>query len=109
MSGPVSLATVQAQVFSPSCALTDCHTGPDPEQGMDLSSGQALANLINIPADENNNYMRVSPGNAADSYIYMKLTDDLRILGDPMPLDDDPLSDARLRLIENWIEQGANP
>ncbi|HXV78212.1 MAG TPA: hypothetical protein VD788_18015 [Candidatus Polarisedimenticolaceae bacterium] len=109
LSGPITLATVQQQVFSPSCAVTDCHIGPDPEQGLDLSAGSAYANLVNVQAAEINNYMRVEPGNAADSYVYMKITNDLRILGDPMPLVGGPLSDSKIRLVERWIDEGANP
>ena len=49
------------------------------------------------------------PGNAGDSYLYMKITGDGRISGDPMPFEGDALSAAKIRLIENWIDQGALP
>jgi hypothetical protein len=109
LTGPITVATVQAQVFTPHCALSGCHTGPDPRRGLDLSPGEAWDHLIDVPADEINQFMRVDPGNAADSYLYMKITGDPRILGDPMPFEQASLSEAKIGLIERWIEQGANP
>ena len=109
VSGPgsVTLTDVQVQVFSPSCALSDCHLGPGAQQGMDLSVGASAGNLLGVPSAEVPGLLRVEPGNAVDSYLYMKLVADPRILGDPMPAESGPLSAGQLNLIETWIDQGA--
>ncbi len=103
----VRLLDVQAEVFSPRCALSGCHIGPDPPRGLDLSAGQSAGNLVGVASDELPAFLRVEPSNAADSYLYMKVTADPRIFGDPMPLTGGPLSDADLDLIQRWIEEGA--
>jgi hypothetical protein len=106
--GTVTLLDVQAQVFSPRCALSGCHTGTGAPFGLDLGSAvSSSANLVGVASAEIPGLMRVEPGNAADSYLYMKITDDPRIQGDPMPLSGVPLSSAELSLIETWITEGA--
>lgn len=103
----VRLLDVQAAVFSPHCALSGCHIGPAAPRGLDLSAGQAEGNLVGVASDEVPEFLRVEPSNAADSYLYMKITADPRIFGDPMPLTGGPLSAADKDLIERWIEEGA--
>jgi hypothetical protein len=103
----VRLLDVQAQVFSPRCALSGCHIGPLAPHGLDLSAGASAGNLIGVASAERPALLRVEPFNAADSYLYMKVSGDPEILGDRMPALGDPLSAADLALIESWIEQGA--
>ena len=70
-----------------------------------------MGNTVGIPSFELPEYDRVDPRNSADSYVYMKVTGDPRILGDPMPpLGLAPqLTDQQRDLLRQWIEQGANP
>lgn len=105
--GPVTLLDVQTQVFSPRCAQAGCHTGAGAPFGLDLSAGQASGNTVNVSSAEMPSLMRVDPGDPTDSYLYMKLADDPRILGDRMPASGPPLGAADLALIEDWIQQGA--
>ena len=106
-TGSVTLIDVQAQVFSPRCALSGCHIGPTPQMDLDLSAGNSAGNTIGVSSEELPVLLRIEPGNAADSYLYMKLIEDPRILGDPMPASGGPLSAGQLNLIESWIDQGA--
>ena len=107
-SATVTLADVQTQVFSPRCALSGCHAGSGAPFGLDLSSGAAAGNLIDVASAELPSLLRVEPGDAANSYLYMKVSADPRINGDPMPLNRPPLNAADLELIEAWINQGAH-
>jgi len=107
-SASVTLLDVQVQVFGPSCALTDCHTSTNPPHQLDLSSvASSSASLGGVFSGEVSSLLRIEPGNATDSYLYMKLVDDSRILGDPMPLYNPSLGSADLALIETWINEGA--
>lgn len=106
-SGSVTLLDVQTQVFSPRCATAGCHVGAGAPFGLDLSAGLTAGNTINVPASEIPSLMRVEPGDSADSYLYMKVIDDPRILGDRMPGGGGALSAADLELIRDWIDQGA--
>jgi hypothetical protein len=103
----VSLADVQAQVLSPRCAVPGCHVGAGAPFGLDLSAGASEGNLVMVASAEVPELLRVEPRNAADSYLYMKLSGDPRIQGDPMPASGGPLGAGQLQLIEDWIEQGA--
>jgi hypothetical protein len=103
----VTLAEVQTQVFSPRCAVSGCHTGPTAPFGLDLSAGQSFGNTVGVASEEQSGFLRVEPFDPADSYLYMKLVDDPRISGDPMPLSGGALSAGQLALVESWITQGA--
>ncbi len=100
---------VQDTILTPSCATNGCHAGNTAPHGLDLSSSQALANLIDVASVEIPGFDRVSPGNAIDSYLFMKVTGDARIEGDRMPAFAPQLGADKLQLLQDWIEQGANP
>ncbi len=103
----VTLADVQANVFSPRCASFGCHAGELSPFGLDLSAGESLGNLVGVASSEVPGLLRVEPFDAANSYLYMKVTADPRILGDPMPATGPPLSAGEIALVESWIDQGA--
>ena len=89
------------------CATAGCHTGAGAPFGLDLSAGAAAGNVVNVPSAEVPALMRVAPYDPTDSYVYMKVTGDPRILGDPMPQGGQPLGAADLELLRTWIDQGA--
>jgi hypothetical protein len=104
-------AFLQEHVFTPSCAKSMCHTGPEPEVDLDLSAGHAYVNLVNKGTSTQSGWMRVVPGNAAQSYLVVSLG---RGSG-PMPRDGfmplgaEPLCSEKLDAIERWIAAGAMP
>lgn len=104
-----SIADIQNKIFTPRCALSGCHTGPSPQNGLDLTLGQSLANLINVPATWDPNFVRVKPNDAADSYLYMKLVGDPRIMGERMPKGGPYLEAQELGAIFEWIDGGGRP
>ncbi len=106
--GSASFLEVQTQIFDVSCAQSGCHVGAGAPFGLDLSSGLSYGNTVGVASAEIATFNRVTPGNATDSYLYMKVVDDPRIMGDPMPFGN-PLDQARIDLLREWIEDGANP
>jgi hypothetical protein len=104
----VTAEDVQSAIFTPSCAISDCHTGNDPQMELDLGDGQALADTVGVPSLERPEYERIDPYNPDDSYLLMKVTGDDRILGDRMPAEAAALSDRNIALLTEWIRQGAN-
>ena len=60
-----------------------------------------------MEADWDNAYKRISPGDSLNSYIVMKLRNDPRILGDPMPFGGYPMDPALVMRIAAWTAQGA--
>lgn len=109
-NAPVTLQQVQSAVFTPNCAISGCHVGGiGAQMGMDLSAGAAMSYTVGVPSLELPAFERVTPFNADDSYVYMKVTGDPRILGDEMPASGGPLSSQSIEVLRNWIEQGALP
>jgi hypothetical protein len=103
--GP-TLTNVQSTVFTPHCALAGCHAAPAPEQGMNLSEGLAYGFTVGVDSVELPGFKRIAPGNAADSYLSMKITGDPRIFFDRMPIGG-TLTAAEIDLVRAWIEAGA--
>ena len=102
-----TFANVQARIFTPKCALSGCHAGSNPQQGLNLQEGQSYADVVGVPSTENPQFQRVNSGNAADSYVYMKVIADPRITGARMPFGGAPLSSEDRTLLAEWIEAGA--
>ena len=105
--GPVSLATVQRLVFTPSCASVSCH-GAARAGGLDLSPDAARASLLGVPASNHParaaGLLRVAPGNPADSFLFRKLMGALAPgEGAAMPRVGGMLAPARIDLVRRWI------
>jgi hypothetical protein len=103
----VSFAASVQPIFSASCATSGCHTGAFPAGGLNLESGQAYANIVNVASSEVPALKRVLPGDDSSSYLYQKLTNAPGIVGLPMPLGSYPLPSDDIDAIEAWINQGA--
>ncbi|NIL99382.1 MAG: hypothetical protein GTN89_00095 [Acidobacteria bacterium] len=105
-AGPTTLQAVQVSVFTPRCAVSGCHVDGAPF-GLDLRTGATAGNTIMVPSAEMPTLNRVTPFDATNSYLYMKVSGDPRILGDPMPAFGAPLSPQEVQLIADWINAGA--
>lgn len=108
---PDSSATfsrVVREVFVPSCALAGCHAPPAPQAGLSLQPGEAYANLVNKPATQRPELVRVAPFDPDSSYLVKKLRGDPDIVGSPMPLSGTLSGEAR-QLVIDWVRRGAPP
>jgi hypothetical protein len=106
-AAPVSFSAHIQPIFSNSCLGAGCHTGAAPKADLNLSEGQSWAELVNVPAFQCSNRMRVSPGAVDDSYLINKLTGVDMCSGSQMPKNDPALGANQLGLISDWICQGA--
>lgn len=109
--GPVDspkprLSSLQRWVFTPSCALPDCHTDSSAQMGLVLSSGRSYASLVGRPAVGVPDMMRVDPRRPRSSYLVRKFGEE-GIVGERMPLGRPPLPDSLVLLVERWIARGA--
>lgn len=107
-SAPLTLSGEVGRILNDKCAFAGCHGGGSPILDMDLSLGRAAASIINVPSMEVPELMRVLPGNSANSYLYRKISPDLPIVGDRMPLVGS-LTPQERELIRRWIDAGALP
>ncbi len=93
-------------VFNQSCALSGCHSGSFPAGGLNLQSGQAYNNIVNVPSSQRSSLNRITPGDPDNSYLIRKIKGD-NISGGRMPLSRTPLSAVVIATFENWVREGA--
>lgn len=103
----VSFAGEIVPTLRAQCAT--CHmTGEEPG-GMKLYPSAAYQSLVQVPS-VSSPLLRVAPGKPQDSYLLHKLQGthlEVSGAGVQMPFGQPPLSEETLRLIRQWIEQGA--
>jgi hypothetical protein len=102
-----TLSSIQDEIFTPTCAVSGCHSAGSASGGLVLVSGQSHGNLVGVRAVGVANLDRVEPGDAERSYLIKKLRGDPDINGVQMPRGGPPLSDAQIAGIVDWIESGA--
>ena len=107
----VTLDDIQMNVFSVNCSNSGCHSGPAGNTlptGMDLTSADAsFASLVNVTSLQQPPMLRVTPGNADDSYLIRKLEGGPMIIGQQMPVIGGPLPQDTIDRIREWIDNGA--
>ncbi len=105
-----SLASIQANIFTPTCSIAGCHSGPAGPilpSGMDLSSADAsFASLVNVASIEVPMTPRVAAGDANNSYLVNKL-EGTAAVGARMPLGGPFLDQSTIDVIRLWIDSGA--
>jgi len=101
-----TLTQLQTAIFTPKCGVPGCHGPPAPEQGMNLSDGNTFTYTVGVDATELSGFKRVAPGNAADSYLYMKIAGDPRVVGERMPFGG-TLTSTEIEEVRAWIDAGA--
>ncbi|MEO0469411.1 MAG: hypothetical protein AAF206_07320 [Bacteroidota bacterium] len=105
---PASLVGLHKNIFSVSCAVPGCHDGSfEPDFRTVQSTYSTLVFHPVIKNDPNGSYeMRVVPNSTAASWLYNRVTTEDQTLG-RMPLYDNPLDEAQLQAISDWINAGA--
>lgn len=102
-----TLSSLQENVFSTNCALSGCHAGPNPKQGLRLSAGETHDNVVDVRSTERPELFRVEPGRPDSSYLVHKVEGRSSIVGSRMPLGREPLSQEQFDAIREWIADGA--
>ena len=103
-----TLASIQANVFTPTCAV--CHvpggTGPMPLN----TEAASYDSLVNAGFSFTCAVPRVDPGNPDGSCLVLKIEGSVLVSGTSMPPPPvPPLSQGQIDAIRDWIEQGALP
>ncbi|HXO22555.1 MAG TPA: hypothetical protein VOA87_21750 [Thermoanaerobaculia bacterium] len=108
-AGPAfTFARIQAEIFTPNCAKSGCHSGATAQQGMVLEAGVSYGQIVGRRSQENPSLNRVQPGSPEQSYLLKKVRGDGDITGSRMPQDGPPfLSQAQIDGIAGWIQAGA--
>ena len=102
-----TLASIQANVFTPSCAKSLCHTGPGAQAGLRLDPGFSWGSLVNVVSSQDMMRTRVIPTDPDGSFLIQKLEGAPGIVGARMPADGLYLQQATVDVIRLWILNGA--
>jgi hypothetical protein len=100
--------SIQANVFTPSCAISGCHTGAAAPFGLRLDAGSSYALLVGVPSAEVPSLNRVTPGDPDASYVIHKL-EGTQESGERMPRGGPYLPQSSIDVIRQWISDGALP
>jgi hypothetical protein len=103
-----TLSSIQANVFSVSCAVPGCHGGANAQVGLRLDAGFSKGYLVNVPSSRSDSLIRVVPGDPNASFLIQKL-EGTQPLGDRMPLFGPYLPQSTIDVIRQWIQDGAPP
>lgn len=101
----VTLSQLSAQIFTPKCAIRDCHGGPFVSENMSLEADRIAAATIGVASNQMPALKRIDPGNPDGSYLLRKVRG--TGAGKQMPLERAPLSAEEIALIVAWVEAGA--
>jgi hypothetical protein len=103
-----TLASIQANIFTPTCAVSGCHGGAGAMLGLRLDAGFSYASLVNMPSFYDSTLLRVKPGDPEASFLIQKL-EPAPAFGDRMPLTGCCLQQVTIDVIRQWIQDGAQP
>ena len=106
-NGPITadFQSIQDNVFTPICSK--CHIGAGAPEGLQLDAGHSYNLLVGVASVEQPNLQRVAAGDPDSSYIVHKLENGPAITGKQMPLNEEPLPQATIDAIRQWITNGA--
>jgi hypothetical protein len=108
-----TFASIQAEVFTPTCAVSGCHDVSQREAGLCLAASDSYGDLVGVEPTTNSARMagklRIDPGNPENSFLLDKLRGPDFNEGHRMPYNGPYLSAEDIAVIETWIEDGALP
>ena len=102
---PIRFASDIQPIFTFNCASASCHGSPF-QADLNLEPGNAYGNLVDVVSSQTA-FKRVDPGMSDLSYLIMKLEQDNPPVGERMPRGGPFLDPMEVRVIRDWIDQGA--
>lgn len=106
------LAWIETNVFSATCARSNCHVTGNEAGGLVLEAGKSHDYLVNMPSTVDHGMMRVLPGDPTQSYLLVALGGEpgMPPEGTVMPWGGLPmLCSQEVDAIKRWVMAGANP
>jgi hypothetical protein len=100
-----NFSEIQAAVFTPTCAVSGCHTGAAAPEGLRLDETNSYTLLVGVASNQDNSVLRVAAADPNNSYLIQKLEG--TAAGSRMPLNGTPLIQANIDMIRQWITDGA--
>lgn len=101
-----TFSSLQANIFTPTCATAGCHSGAGAPVGLLLDDVNSYGLLVNRPSGEVPALLRVAPADPDNSYLIQKL-EGTAAVGARMPLNGQPLAQSTINVVRQWISDGA--
>ncbi len=98
-----TLGSIQTTVFTPRCAVSGCHSGDMPAEGLNLQNGKSYAGLYLVKSKQDPSIYLVLPSNSAQSYLLQKMSNPAISIMPPAG----KLTDALIDSVAAWIDAGA--
>lgn len=95
------LESLRLEIFAEQCSMAGCHAGAMAAAGLDLDAADLEAELVGIPGEFCDGFIRVVPQQPEASLLYTKVAGPLPC-GQPMPIGGE-LDDAAKTCIYDWI------
>ena len=109
----VDFGTDVEPILTANCTNTQCHDGFMPAQGMNLTAGNAYANVVGVISAQNAPMPLITPSDTFNSYLLHKILGTHLAVGGSgteMPkTPSPPLTQGELDLLTLWVTEGANP
>lgn len=99
------VAEIYAVIFEPSCGGTRCHLAGRSLGRLNLDLDEGLMERLLAPSSVEGIAI-VEPGRPEDSYLFLKLTDEYRLVGGRgslMPLGTSGLAPDEIDYVRDWI------
>jgi hypothetical protein len=96
-------------LFTQTCAVAGCHVPGAPPENLLLTAGMTYSQTVGVVSQENPPMDRVTPGDATNSYLYLKIIGQ-GVQGSglqPPPSTGIALTQAQKNLVRDWINAGA--
>lgn len=102
-----TLTSIQANIFTPRCAIAPCHLAGGIAPFRLDNKGQSFTSLVGVQSLHNPNKSRIAANNAANSYL-LDIVQGNGVNGAVMPPGGNNLLTAsQVQQIINWINTGA--
>ncbi len=106
LMNPSFSTDIQEIIVRRGCSAGQCHGSGAGGLTLTNSAASNHAALVGIEATSEPGFVRVEPGDPANSYVVIKL-EGRQSVGARMPLGAPPLDDIDLTNFRNWITTGA--
>ena len=100
------LSILQQEIFTPTCALSGCHSGAVPQADLDLTDGNSYFSLVDVDSTREIGKKRVVPGDPAASVLFQAVQGTSAVVP-RMPSEGNRLPTADIEAISWWIREGA--
>ena len=97
-----TFTSIQTEILNKSCAFSGCHVSGSVNPNL---SGNSYSILVNKKSSTGMDYIK--PNDPNNSYLLQKILGSSGINGSSMPLNSSPLSQEKINVITEWINDGA--